>query len=166
MFFCRLKRWFTWPVKHHLSVFAVVDFKCPHNNVNKSFTLKNLMWLETDQIVVPGPDTFLCPDDQDAEKQNAERQNIFFIETSGEPCLTARQACLLFKYGLFIYFLFSISIVVFCWISMSFQPDCSRHCLYRRKKINFWEKFKQTTYRFAGSTEKLRFVLKITWELT
>ena len=42
----------------------------------------------TDRMTIPGPET-LCPANQD--QTAAIQQNIFFLETSGEECLTARQ---------------------------------------------------------------------------
>ena len=45
--------------------------------------------------LVPGAPN-LCPIESSvprAQRQEHAKQNIFFLETSGEPCLTARQAC-------------------------------------------------------------------------
>lgn len=44
--------------------------------------------------LLPGADN-LCPIESSATrwKRNEKAQNIFFLETSGERCLTARQAC-------------------------------------------------------------------------
>ena len=54
------------------------------------FNLIRFFFVLEKERLIPGPDT-LCPEDQD--QQEAEQQNIFFLETSGEECLTARQAC-------------------------------------------------------------------------
>lgn len=47
----------------------------------------------TDRMTIPGPKT-LCPENHDQTTQ----QNIFFVETSGESCLTARQVGYVFKH--------------------------------------------------------------------
>lgn len=44
--------------------------------------------------LLPGPDN-LCPVESSVSRaeRNEKAQNIFFLETSGDSCLTARQAC-------------------------------------------------------------------------
>lgn len=44
------------------------------------------------ELVLPGPDD-LCSALPYREHPLLEQNEIFFLETSGEPCLTARQAC-------------------------------------------------------------------------